>query len=476
MKRRVVAAALLGLVALAMPAAVAADRITKFQDHHVGFFCEGPIDGGFAVVQVDSSTEFGQHAGTDVWFDPAVPFDEPASLTGSTDSVDIVESSGAVDISATFSVAGPDGTVVGQGILTGRMTATGDPEIIGPNDFGNHHSATSGTSQPYEGTAMLTLPGHDLALGPCFGDVTDITVFDANPSSFISNSAGVAMTCSWEGDGVFAAFFAVQDTFGFFADAVLVTATEQLSSVGATGGSLTAGALDATVALQDEGTGDPASATARATFTPIGTPVTSTLLGASRREKVTEQALASDGRLDFSTGESFTMDVAHCQASQFASHTIATSPGGPKPTTKVPVNDVPGGAIALAPGARLNVQTTGTALDPEEPIVTCPEGPRDDFGHTLWYAITGTGDPLTFDTAGSNFDTVVAVYVDSGAGLSEIACIDDVFYEPVGSSFQAALTVPTERGVIYLVQVGGYRNSIFGGVDAEMGRLRVAVR
>jgi hypothetical protein len=476
MKRPVVAATLLGLVALALPASVAADRIAKFQDHHVGFFCETPVDGGYAVAHIDSSTEFGVAAGADVWFDPAVPFEDPASLTGSTDSVQIVESSGAVDLAATFSVADPSGTVVGEGILTGRMTAVGDPEIIGPNDFGNHHSATSGISQSYEGTATLTLPGHILALSPCFGDVTDISVFDANPSSFISNGAGVAMTCAWQGDGVFAAFFAVQDTFGFFADAVLVTATEQLSAAGPSSGSLTVSALSANVGLQDEGTGDPQSATARATFTPIGTPVTSTLLGATVRQKLTEQALAPDGRLDFSTGESFTMDVTHCEASQFASHTIATSPSGPRSTTKIPVNDVAGGAITLARGARLNVQTTGTALDPELPIVTCPEGARDDFGHTLWYAIAGTGDPMTFDTAGSNFDTVVAVYVDSGAGLSEIACIDDVFYEPVGSSFQAAITVPTERGVTYFVQVGGFRNSVFGGVEAEMGRLRVAVR
>ena len=32
------------------------------------------------------------------------------------------------------------------------------------------------------------------------------------------------------------------------------------------------------------------------------------------------------------------------------------------------------------------------------------------LGRTVWYSVVGTGDPITIDPRGSDFDTVVAAY------------------------------------------------------------------
>ncbi len=189
--------------------------------------------------------------------------------------------------------------------------------------------------------------------------------------------------------------------------------------------------------------------------------------------KTIQQALDPSGALAFSTGDTFTIDNAHCNAVEFATHAIHTQPSGPK-AGAVPPNDTIGGAIALKVGARLNAQTTGTANDPEIQVETCPQGFSDKFGHTLWYTVQGTGSPITVDTAGSSMDTVVAVFVaDGGGGLTEVACNDDVDFVPIGSTFQAAVTLDTQASVTYWIEAGGYMNPFVG--IAESGRLRLRI-
>jgi hypothetical protein len=97
-------------------------------------------------------------------------------------------------------------------------------------------------------------------------------------------------------------------------------------------------------------------------------------------------------------------------------------------------------------------------------------------GRTLWYTVTGTGGDVRIDTAGSNFDTAVAVYVDDAGGLSEIACNDDEpAFEPV-RTLQGVVTFPTEAGVTYYVQVGGFDFSFEDPASSpEYGRLRLSV-
>ncbi len=126
-------------------------------------------------------------------------------------------------------------------------------------------------------------------------------------------------------------------------------------------------------------------------------------------------------------------------------------------------------------GTKLTAQTSTTSAAAEVQVgETCPEGIGDQFGHTLWYKITATGAPVTIDTAGSNFDTVIGVFERDGADYSELACNDDVIYEPVGSTFQAALTFDTVAGHTYYVEVGGYQN-FFDPEDVESGLLKLKV-
>ena len=118
----------------------------------------------------------------------------------------------------------------------------------------------------------------------------------------------------------------------------------------------------------------------------------------------------------------------------------------------------------------------GATPEPEFPILTCPGGFSDNFGRTLWYTIEGTGGPVTIDTAGSGIDTLIGVFVTTDAGFEEIACDDDVEFEPVGATYQAALTIDTEVGVTYYVEVGGFFNFFQDATSAEAGRIRIRVR
>lgn len=229
-----------------------------------------------------------------------------------------------------------------------------------------------------------------------------------------------------------------------------------------------------TFGIVDEASGDPSSASATATFAKLGAPVTSVLVTATSRQRIDEQALVASGTFELSAGSSYPIDAEHCQAEQSTSHLIATQPSGPKAGSKPPVNDAPAGAIRLASGDKLNAQNASASPAAEVPIETCPEGPRDNMGRTLWYTVLGTGQPITIDTAGSDIDTLIGLYQQDGDTFTEIGCIDDVVAVPVGGSYQAALTFDTVAGDVYYAQIGGFMRP-FSDV-AEVGRIRVAVR
>jgi hypothetical protein len=123
-------------------------------------------------------------------------------------------------------------------------------------------------------------------------------------------------------------------------------------------------------------------------------------------------------------------------------------------------NDAAAGAIALPAGAAVVAATSAAAPAAER---TCPAGPA--YGRTLWYRVGGTGAPVTIDTAGSSFDTVVGVYRQGSS--RPIACVDD---GPAGAP-EAKVRFPTTAGAVYLVQIGGQ-----GDDPAASGILRVQRR
>ena len=66
---------------------------------------------------------------------------------------------------------------------------------------------------------------------------------------------------------------------------------------------------------------------------------------------------------------------------------------------------------------------------------------------------------MSVDTAGSQIDTLIGVYTKDGSDFIEVGCIDDVFTLPLGTTYQAAITIDTEIGTTYYVEIGGYRES-----------------
>ena len=463
------------LIAL-LPGAASADPAERFQDHRVGVFCEGSTDPGYAFAGATASSEFGNVSEAAIWEGDADPFEDPATLNGLGDDVDVVETTDSLAFVATVPLMDADGSPSGEAVLTASLAATGASDTFEEPGFGNHRSRTTITSHYFEGPGTLTYPGGSVDFEVCFGDVTDTDAFFTNPRSFVSRTTGMDLFCTWQTDDVFASFWVFTSGDGAFADAFLATADAEYFAVGSSSAAIDPSGAQATVELEDAATGDAHTAVAEATFVPIGTPVRSVLRGSNLRIKLIELLYEATGTVEFSTGHTFAIDAESCVAVEYDRRSVNTQPRGPKPLGRVAVNDTPDGAITLRPGQRLITNNRGTALAPEAPILTCPEGEFDDFGRTLWYAIVGNGRAITIDTAGSRVDTLIGAYVMDGEDLVEVGCIDDVFRDPIGSSYQAALTLDTELGVTYLIQVGGFRDLIFGDGSAEIGQIRVRVR
>ena len=81
------------------------------------------------------------------------------------------------------------------------------------------------------------------------------------------------------------------------------------------------------------------------------------------------------------------------------------------------------------------------------------------LGRTVWYSVVGTGDPITIDPRGSDFDTVIAAYTSSANDLVQAGCVDD---DEIGQT-QGLLTFDTTLGTTYLVQIGG----VIGQFDGD---------
>ena len=95
--------------------------------------------------------------------------------------------------------------------------------------------------------------------------------------------------------------------------------------------------------------------------------------------------------------------------------------------------------------------TVGMSVEPTEPL-TC-EFEEVSLGSTVWYRFTPQQDmELYADTFGSDFDTVLAVYVGPDLrSLGQIACNDDV-----GDASHSGLTFMAFAGETYYFQAGGY--------------------
>ncbi|PYO51851.1 MAG: hypothetical protein DMD83_26935, partial [Candidatus Rokuibacteriota bacterium] len=76
------------------------------------------------------------------------------------------------------------------------------------------------------------------------------------------------------------------------------------------------------------------------------------------------------------------------------------------------------------------------------------------YAHTLWYTVEFPADTIVVvDTTGSDFDTVLAVYEETGpgfGGLTFLDCNDDNIL------LESQVTFLAEAGKKYQIQVGGF--------------------
>ena len=460
-----------GLVAV--PGVVSADSPVRFTEHAVNLFCDAIGEEGELHLFVGVSSEFGPFANLEAWQGPVEPGSQP-DFTGSTENVQLAEVGGGATLVATIPLIDAGGVTVGDVVVAATLTPTGESFALEPFREGNRWIRTTGTVALMAVGGTLDAPGDlpdfDLVDLGCGGEIRDAEVFETAPHAFVFDNEGTFVDCFWESEGVFAHVFAVNDTFGPFVEASLTVRGEHAIFGSGSPTTLDGATLDATIPLFDSLTGTDESATVSATLAPMGEPVDSVFQFQNGRNRLTEQRLSPEGLLTFSTGDSFVLDAEACFSATFELHFVETHSAGPKAGGRAPANDTVEGAQPIRIGGAVNDHTRGAAPEAELQVTTCPQ-PDDAFGRTLWYSFTGTGGEVTIDTAGSDFDTVTAVYDDE---LNELACVDDIEFDPIGGTFQGSLTINTVEDETYYVQVGGFFPPE-PGAEAEFGRLRLRI-
>lgn len=115
-----------------------------------------------------------------------------------------------------------------------------------------------------------------------------------------------------------------------------------------------------------------------------------------------------------------------------------------------PANDNFANAASAALGSVSNATTTAATFESGEPAPSC--GPT--IGKTVWYRYTpSTTRTIIANTAGSSFDTILAVYTGSAFSLTKVKCNDDAANRTSKVKFQVV------AGTTYYFQVGGYQSA-----------------
>ena len=138
-----------------------------------------------------------------------------------------------------------------------------------------------------------------------------------------------------------------------------------------------------------------------------------------------------------------------------------------------PTTAAPAAASAVAATDRLADAPTAAlplSLAQDTSAATLETGekqPCAGIGKTVWIRFTATANgPVTVSTAGSLFDTAVAVYTGAGKAPGDLVPVD--CNDDADGSAQSSLTITATAGTTYAVQIGGYA--------AAGGALRVAIR
>jgi len=118
-------------------------------------------------------------------------------------------------------------------------------------------------------------------------------------------------------------------------------------------------------------------------------------------------------------------------------------------TSGGPANDNFAAAAALGVPGSASAQTQSATTEVGEPR------PCASIGQTVWYRVVpGSSGTLTASTAGSGFDTALALYSGSSlTALTVLGCNDDV---DLGGDLTSRVSANVTAGRTYYLQAGGY--------------------
>ena len=470
--------AVLGALLLMTTAAggAAGAGAAKQSDHVRDIGCDAvPTPDGDAFFYAGISDLFGTDAFLDVWSseDELVwtrDYDRPASMSFSSTSVEVtipLLPSGEAHIAATLEPAF-------------------DPSFTDSGKDGNSHYRTTVTGTGYAATGTLTLPGASpvpFAAPACAASDVQVRSTFSQPHAFVrswSSTNGSCELTNADGD-VANVFLGILDEGELFFDSFVVDSDgDEVSAAGI--GPIVSGSSSLVLDEYDPETGENTGSlgSADVSLAETGDDFSFVAKSSNATTRVTGSLVDVEGTLTTSLG-SFNLGPCVIAAVRNKEHVNATN--GPKPGGKRPANDLPAGAQVLKVGGKASVSTRGARV-PSEAEYPCMN--IEDFDgtivtvpveHTVWYRIAGTGRSITVDTAGSSYDTVVAVYAGSADASATVACLDDTPLQPFGRTLQTSVSFPTTLGTTYWVQIGGINEGVFGdNVNVPYGNLRVRVR
>jgi hypothetical protein len=396
------------------------------------------------------------------WATPADPNDSPITWVGYSNSTVMSPDGTAVEID--FDVYDSNGgdvddesdlVLIGEATLTATLAPTGDPENFRFQDkSGNRNYRTTGSRQGLAVSGSLSLPqeiGFDLS--GCSASRVAETNFSNNPAASVDHWSSLQLSCGWETDDGYASLWASSDVNGSQVEVWISDSDEVVVGYGPA--TLTRTAFEATVDLVSgwEETEPVGTASARADLATAAR-ISETSQFGTTRYTLKGVRLAVAGSLTIETergSQSFDMTDASCQAADERGSQLPGRHQRAKPVE----NDTPETAIPLTIGDNLIAATAGADEAPEA-ACTLDDGEGGTFPspitHTVWWRIEGTGAPITVDTGGSTFDTMIAVYRAEGATVgTELGCVDDV-----DDSLAARITFETASDASYLIQTGGF--------------------
>jgi hypothetical protein len=362
------------------------------------------------------------------------------------------------------------GGPVGTATVAGTYEQIGDLELVEEwsGKFGNTQEEGRIYYAPLAvaGDLMVDLDGFapvTFDLSDCAGEHNVEEIWHTNPQAFVFRHSGTNMFCELEADGWFVGMFGFDEDFGGWLEleAWGPDAEEMPTYFGFLDDpDLSAGNVYLEVPLWEPMMEDPTEVAIIDATLSEGAFFDVQIRFMEGYEKVEVYELITEGTLTLPGGVVFDMSTCEGELYErrvFFNDNLSNGKG------KAPANDLPDGAIELT--KRDSVQTRMAAEEPEAACID-PEWGEIPLGKTVWYTVEGTGEPMTVDTSGSDFDTVAGAYTMEGDEYIQQACLDDNIDETQFHNV-VALTFDTIEGELYYVQIGGFAGQ-YGHLKVEL--------